>query len=449
MNEIIGKSVLILGYGAEGQSVRRWLKKFHPDLKIGIADSSQMSLRGAKRRGNPNEIATLRPPVGGLARNDESFTGYDTIVKSPGIPPNLPALTTAKAAGRHITSATNIFFSVCPGKIIAVTGTKGKSTTASLIKAILSTAYLDVRLVGNIGNPALDYLDGADKNTLFVIELSSYQLEDIRYGPHVAVILDIVPEHLDRYRDFESYVAAKTQIVRFQSADDYVIFNPDHEIPAKISAQSPAQKIPFSLSKPSSRATKGSVAILWPENCSAAIAVAGIFNVPAEKIRQAITRFKPLPHRLENIGEYRGITFYDDSIATIPQATIHALNALGGKVETLIAGGFDRGLDYTELGKFLANRKGLKNIILFPDTGEKIWQAILVAVGKEKSPLHLMKFDVSSMKQAVDIAFAKTGREKICLLSPAAASYNLFKNFEARGNEFRRQIKMKYETKNR
>ena len=426
MNEIIGKSVLILGYGAEGQSVRRWLKKFHPDLKIGIADQKLK-----------NRNRSL------LTTSGDSCSNYDTIVKSPGIPPNLPALTTAKAAGRHITSATNIFFSVCPGKIIAVTGTKGKSTTASLIKAILSTAYLDVRLVGNIGNPALDYLDGADKNTLFVIELSSYQLEDIRYGPHVAVILDIVPEHLDRYRDFESYVAAKTQIVRFQSADDYVIFNPDHEIPAKISAQSPAQKIPFSLSKPSSRATKGSVAILWPENCSAAIAVAGIFNVPAEKIRQAITRFKPLPHRLENIGEYRGIIFYDDSIATIPQATIHALNALGEKVETLIAGGFDRGLDYTELGKFLANRKGLKNIILFPDTGEKIATAVRRAsrTSLRATAGSVAIFPVSSMKQAVDIAFAKTGKGKICLLSPAAASYNLFSNFEDRGDEFRRQIK--------
>ena len=272
--------------------------------------------------------------------------------------------------------------------------------------------------------------------------MSSYQLEDIRYGPFAAVILDIVPEHLDRYRDFESYVAAKTQIVHFQSADDYVIFNPDHEIPAKISAQSPAQKIPFSLSKPSSRATKGSVAILWPENCSAAIAVAGIFNVPAEKIRQAITRFKPLPHRLENIGEYRGITFYDDSIATIPQATIHALNALGGKVETLIAGGFDRGLDYTELGKFLANRKGLKNIILFPDTGEKIATAVRRAsrTSLRATAGSVAIFPVSSMKQAVDIAFAKTGKGKICLLSPAAASYNMFKNFEDRGNEFKRML---------
>ena len=437
MREIVGSSVLILGYGVEGQSVHRWLKKFHPRLKIGIAD----------RR-------PIKPVIGSLRnlkvmRSFVNFTNFDTIVRSPGISLDLPVLTTAsaksgsafggKAASKYITSATNIFFSVCPGKIIAVTGTKGKSTTASLIYSILSRVYPDVRLVGNIGNPALDYLEGADKNTLFVIELSSYQLEDFRYSPFVAVILDVVPEHLDRYRDFNEYVIAKSQIVRFQSPADYVIFNPDHEIPAKIASLSPAQKISFSLSKSSSRAAPsdwGSVAILWPENCLAAIAVAGIFDVPPEKIRQAIAQFKSLPHRLEYIGNFNGIDFYDDSIATIPQATIHALNALGEKVETLIAGGFDRGLDYSELGKFLVNRKGLKNLILFPDTGKKIWLAILAAAKKQKQPLHLMKLPVSSMKQAVDIAFANTATGKICLLSPAAPSYNLYKNFEERGNKY-------------
>ncbi len=413
MNEIIGKSVLILGYGVEGQSVHRWLKKFYPRLKIGIADQ-KLSIR----------------------------SNYDTIVKSPGVPPDLPALQQARAAGKHITSATNIFFSVCPGKIIAVTGTKGKSTTASLIHAILSRVYPDVRLVGNIGNPALDYLEGSNENTLFVMEISSYQLEDIRYGPFIAVILDIVPEHLDRYHDFDKYIAAKSRIVRFQSADDFVVFNPAHKIPAKIAAKSPARKVHFSLANQESpvifkTSLLGQANL---ENCLASVVVAKIFNIPLAKIRQAIAEFKPLPHRLEYIGKFNGIDFYDDSIATIPQATVHALNALGDKVETLIVGGFDRGLDYADLGKFLVNRKGLKNLILFPDTGEKIWQAVVSAAGK--SPLHLMKLPVSSMKQAVDITFANTAEGKICLLSPAAASYNLYKNFEARGDEFKKQILM-------
>ncbi len=383
----------------------------------------------------PKIAASSRPKVG-TPRND--VRSFDTIIKSPGFPTASPIVRQAKAAGRHITSLTNIFFSVCPGKIIAVTGTKGKSTTASLVHAILSRAYPDVRLVGNIGNPALDYLEEADKNTLFVMEISSYQLEDIRYNPHIAVILDIVPEHLDRYRNFSDYVAAKSQIVRFQSANDYVIFNPSHKIPAKIASQSLAHKVHFS---PKAPLPVSDIPLLGQgnlENCLAAITAAKVLGVPYPAIRQAVKKFKPLPHRLENIGEYRGITFYDDSIATIPQATIHALNALGEQVETLIAGGFDRGLDYSELGKFLVNQKGLKNLILFPDTGEKIWLAVLTANGKQ--PLHLMKLPVSSMKQAVRIAFANTAKGKNCLLSPAAASYNLFQNFEARGHEFKKQI---------
>ncbi len=437
MKEIVGSSVLILGYGAEGQSVHRWLKKFHPKVRVEIYDEA--SLR-AKGRQTSRSVAIPKIAASGRTvwcippRND--VRSFDTIIKSPGFPTGSPIVRQAKDAGKHVTSLTNIFFSACPGKIIAVTGTKGKSTTASLIHAIFSRAYPDVRLVGNIGNPALDYLERADKNTLFVMEISSYQLEDIRYSPHIAVILDIVPEHLDRYQNFKNYIAAKSQIVRFQSPEDYVIFNPDHDIPAKIASKSPGRKITFAPRTNLHGAEKE--ALIPPENYSAAIAVAGIFGVPTEKIRQAIARFKPLPHRLEHIGNFDGIDFYDDSIATIPQATIYALDALGEKVQTLIAGGFDRGLDYTELGKFLVNRKGLKNLILFPDTGAKIWQTVLTANGKQ--PLHLMKFPVSSMKQAVRIAFAKTDRGKICLLSPAAASYNLFKNFEARGREFKKQI---------
>lgn len=394
------------------------MKKFYPRLIIGIAD----------RKRDKNYLDAIK--------------NYDAIVRSPGISADSPALSAAKKVGKYITSLTNIFFSVCPGKIIAVTGTKGKSTTASLIAKILAQKYPDVRLVGNIGNPALDYLENANQNTLFVIELSSYQLEDIRYSPFVAVILDIVPEHLDRYQNFENYVAAKERIVKFQTPKDYVVFNPNHKISTDIASKSLAKKVHFSLTDSLPVSDTPLLGRGNRENLMAAIAVAKILKIPYLAIRQAVKNFKPLPHRLEKIGEFRGITFYDDSISTIPQSTIHALEALGEKVETLIAGGFDRGLNYTELGKFLANRKGLKNIILFPDTGKKVWQAVLAATVKQKMPLHLIKFDVFLMKQALKIAFAKTGKGKICLLSPAAASYNLFKNFEDRGNEFERQVNL-------
>lgn len=430
MKEIIGSSVLILGYGVEGQDTHRYLHKFYPEVVVGIADQHNIKL--------PEDL-----PAQLFLGEDylKAAENFETVVRSPGIPAILPILQKAKESGRNITSATNIFFSECPGTIIGITGTKGKSTTASLIAKILAQKYPDVRLVGNIGNPALDYLENANQNTLFVIELSSYQLEDIRYSPFVAVILDIVPEHLDRYQNFENYVAAKKKIVKFQTPKDYVVFNQNHKISTDIASQSLAKQVHFSLTDSLPVADTPLLGRGNRENLMAAIAVAKILKISYLAIRQAVKNFKPLPHRLEKIGEFRGITFYDDSISTIPQSTIHALEALGEKVETLIAGGFDRGLDYTELGKFLANRKGLKNIILFPDTGKKVWQAVQAAKTKQKMPLHLMKFDVFLMKQAVKIAFAKTGKGKICLLSPAAASYNLFKNFEDRGNEFERKVK--------
>lgn len=378
MEEIRGKSVLIVGYGREGQSTHRFLKAHYPKVTIGIAD---------KKEGKEylKEIGS-----------------YDTVIRSPGIPRR-------KVKGKWTTTATNIFFSRCPGITIGVTGTKGKSTTASLIAHILKQKFSDVRLVGNIGRPMLDYLDGATKNTVFVIELSSHQLEDIRFGPHVAVVLAIFPEHLDYYSSFDAYTKAKANIVRFQKKNDIVIFHPSVK---KIAQFSPGKKIPF---------TKFSPPMLLGnrDNVRAAITVAKYFGVPTNRVLQS---FVPLPHRLERVGEFRGITFYNDSLATIPEATIHALKALKN-VDTLIAGGFDRGLDYTKLRKYLKIHP-VKTLILFPDTGKKIGKG----------------FFVQTMEEAVRLAYKHTPKGKICLLSPASASFNLFRDYEDRGNQFKEWV---------
>lgn len=451
MKEIIGSSVLILGYGAEGQSTHRYLKRFYPDLGVGIADQHQIK---------PPEDLPANLFLGQNYLN--AITNFETIVRSPGIPAHLPILQEARESGKNITSATNLFFSECPGTIIGITGTKGKSTTSSLTYEILRQSFGDVRLVGNIGEPALNHLEGAKSDTLFVAELSSYQLEDIHFSPSVAILLAIVPEHLDHHRGFENYASAKSQIVRYQSPDNVVIFNPAHAVTAKLAHRSTAQKLYFSLTpenasfcwvehgKIYTQGKNGVPESIIPieeipllgqgnlENCMAAITVGVTSGVPSDTIRKAVTEFQPLKHRLELVGEFQGITFYDDSIATIPEATIHALKALGEKVETLILGGFDRGIDYSNLGLFLRRRKEIKTLILFPDTGRKIWQAVCDATPQEKLTTNI--FEVSSMQEAVAIAFRQTGRDKICLLSPASASYNLYTNFEERGNEFKRQI---------
>lgn len=464
--EIKGANILLLGYGREGKSTHQFLLKNYPGITIGIADKHD---------------ATPIAPVAHMFTGQDylhHLSLFDTVIRTPGIPFQTQELQAYHRSGGHVTSATNIFFSLVDGTTIGITGTKGKSTTSSLIHDILKTTYPDVRLVGNIGNPALDALssrtslpakalatEGRISSTsstspdlpIFVIELSSHQLEDVHYSPHIAVLLNIVSEHLDYYKTMERYIGAKANIVKYQTNTDYIVFNPLHgasSIIAQSSAGISYQYAPSdqdtlyawiadkkvvlehnsnlkSIISLSEIPLKGNI-----ENVLAAITTAAIMNIPPTDIRRAIGAFQTLPHRLEFVGEYGGIKFYNDSLATIPEATIHAVESLGGDVQTLIAGGFDRGLDYTSLGHFLAKQKGLQTLILFPDTGKKIKQAILASKGET-----IRSYDVTTMEEAVRLAYKRTQKGKICLLSPASASFNTFKDYADRGETFKKWVK--------
>ena len=367
-------SVLILGMGREGQSVMHFLKKYVPDIKIGTADQ----------------------------KNDKNYLNnlinYDVIIKSPGIP-YLPEILRAKENGKIISSVTQIFFDLFKGKITGVTGTKGKSTTASLIYGVLKSGGLDVYLAGNIGKPALDLLEKTNENSIVVYELSSFQLADLQKSPHIAVITNIYPDHLDYHGSFENYKTSKENIGRFQTKKDILISNKDGVEAAKV--------------------------------------VGRLFKIPESKINEAIKNFKQLPHRLEFIAEKKGIRFYNDSLATNPHATMYGLKILGSEVETLIIGGYDRGVDYSVLGPVIAKSK-IKILILFPVTGERIWQALRHS---GLDPESIKKFDVTSMEEAVKIAFDFTSSGKICLLSPASASFNMFKDYADRGDQFKKLVK--------
>jgi UDP-N-acetylmuramoyl-L-alanine---L-glutamate ligase len=389
MEEIIGDKILILGYGREGKSVHTWLQKHYPNVQIHVAD---------------------RKTDG--ASYLQKINYYDTVVRSPGVSPYQPEIIAFHSNNGHMTSATNIFFSRVKGTTIGVTGTKGKSTTSSLIAHILHAIYSDVRLVGNIGSPMLDQLDTATEETIFVIELSSHQLVDARYSPHIAVLLRIVPEHLDYYPDFAAYKSAKANILKFQNGSDVAFCYPFTPYPFKNSS------------------LLGNV-----DNIYAAVSVAKYFDISDDAIARALKTFSPLPHRIEFVGEFRGIQFYNDSLATIPEATIHGLCSLGDRVSTLIAGGFDRGIAFVKLGEYIAKTK-LKTIILFPETGEKIWNAI-----PSNTQNMLKHIRVKTMGDAVAMAYKHTPVGKICLLSPASASYNLFKDYADRGEQFKTLVK--------
>lgn len=398
LQELATKKILILGFAREGKDTLLFLRKKFPGKKIGIAD----------QKISKNYLKEIKK--------------YDVIIKSPGIP--MWKIAPFLKNGQVVTSQTEIFFNECPGTIIGITGTKGKSTTAALCHAVLESGGVRSRLIGNIGEPILSYLKNARPEDVFVYELSSFQLENLKRSPHIAVLLNIYPEHLDHHKSFARYARAKTNITKHQTQTDFLIYNAKDPLVAKIAKGSKAQKIPFAMPKPRLGVPKrglGMIASMEP-----AILVGKLFDIPQKKIQQAIHNFKPLPHRLEKVGEWKGITFYNDSLATIPEATVSALDALGPKVHTLIAGGYDRGLTFEKLGKKI-DESNVKTLILFPTTGEKILASI------KKPP---QCFFAKDMEEAVQLAYSHTPKGKICLLSPAASSFNMFKDYKDRGEQF-------------
>ncbi|OGD62930.1 UDP-N-acetylmuramoylalanine--D-glutamate ligase, partial [Candidatus Beckwithbacteria bacterium RBG_13_42_9] len=338
LKKLENKSVLILGLGREGMSSLKYFLRHYPQNQLAVADQlafERLSVETQSLLKKYSQVKTF------LGKNYLTvLDNYDVIIRTPGISPFLTALTRAKKQGKFVISQTQLFFELFPGKIIGITGTKGKSTTTKLIYEILRQAKRDVFLVGNIGLPALDVLDKAKPESLAVYELSSHQLADLSRGPDIAVILNIVPEHLDYYQDKDEYMEAKGQITFHQGPDDYLIFNPQYPNPKKLAARSKAQKRYISLEQevgPGAFVKDGfievndsnSAEIIMPtaevplkgafnlENVCAAIMATRVLGVDIPIQVQAIKAFKSLPHRLEFGGEYKGISFYNDSLATV------------------------------------------------------------------------------------------------------------------------------------
>lgn len=413
LNKIKNKSVLLLGLGREGKDTLLFLRKLFPKKNMGIADIDKSLKLKEKRLAGDKNIKWH------LGKNYlKALKKYEIIIKSPGIPAkNLPK-------NKNITSQTEIFFENCPGKIVGVTGTKGKSTTSSLIYKTLKKGGFKVSLLGNIGKPALTSLLKAKKNDIFVYELSCHQLYKLKKSPHIAVFLNVFPEHLDYYESFKEYARAKANIALYQTKKDYLIYNSKDKTVKSFALRSKAKKIPI----------EGNY---YQLNKTACREVGKIFNVPKSIVEKTIKNFKNLPHRLELVGTLKGITFYNDSLATVPEATIKGIEFLQDKAETLILGGFDRGLDFKKLAGKIIDSK-IKTLILFPATGEKIWKAV-----SPKNKKKLKHFFVNNMKTAVKLAYENTERGRVCLLSPASPSFGLFKNYEERGNLFKKYVRNK------
>lgn len=446
-HRIDGKKILILGFGREGRSTFKLLKTYFPELSLAIADS----------RDDLEIPETSDPPelILGSGYLDQ-LKEFDLVFKAPGIPTeklnNLPLY--------KITSQTDVFLEYYSRQIIGVTGTKGKSTTSSLIYHITSLFNANSLLLGNIGVPPFDDAERINNESLVVCELSSHQLEYITKGPHIGVLLNIYQEHLDHHGTFEAYSNAKFNIVLKQTPEDYLVYNADNPVIERLIQTSNLKRkyCGFTLNnnpeeccyyhngniyfkdeagKVSMLNISGIGSLMGEHNIRnvmAAVCACKLSGVPDEFIIKGIASFKPLEHRLECVGEYNGITYYNDSIATIPEATIEALKAIGN-VDTLILGGYDRGIDYSGLVDFIAT-SGIKNIILLGKVGGRIYAELT-----KKSSSDAGIFPACSLEDAVNIAKNKTQKPGICLLSPAAASYDSFKNFEERGMVYKKLVR--------
>ena len=281
-------------------------------------------------------------PKDSLPESVSSFTqsliipeDFEVVYKSPGIPPSKLTLEGAT----RIESLTNVFFDEAKGKIIGITGTKGKSTTSSLIHHILRENSFDAALVGNIGIPSLTALEGDSPDRVFVLEMSSFQCEFLTKSPHIAVFTNLYPEHLNHHESFEAYKQAKLNIARFQTTHDYFVNASNIDVSFEGTVVKPDLNDSFETHLLGSHNQR---------NCATAFEVAKIIGVSESKARDAIKTFKPLEHRMQSIGTYKGITFYDDTLATIPEAATQSIEALKDSIDTVILGGTDRGIDFSE-----------------------------------------------------------------------------------------------------
>ena len=386
---LTNKNILIWGFGREGKSTFEYLKKSKINSRIEIFEGNEL---------------------------DIDFDKYDLVIKSPGIK--------VSRKRDNITSQTKIILDAYREKVIGITGTKGKTTTSYLMAHVLEKLGENVVLVGNMGKPAFDYIDKIEKCKFIIYEMSCHQLNDLDVSPHIAIYLNLFEEHLDYYDTFDNYKKSKSNITYYQDEKDYLVAG---------------ENVPFINTKAKTHTIKWNelekidLKLLGRHNLYNSnfvlYTLSNILNYNKNKVIEAISSFDAIEHRLEYVGNYSGIHFYNDSISTIPEATILAIEAVSN-VQSIIIGGMDRGINYNNLINYI--RKNIYNYILISDSGKRIYNDV-------KELEYCYYFD--KLEEAVIFSKKITKKNMACILSPAAPSYNDFKNFEERGKIFKELVR--------
>ncbi|MGI6103277.1 MAG: UDP-N-acetylmuramoyl-L-alanine--D-glutamate ligase [Patescibacteria group bacterium] len=441
---LVGRRIGILGFGRNHQALLGWLVRHGVSALTVFDESPDAEVR-------VREAGFAVPVVAGPT----AFASLDADVlfRSPGIPRHRSELVDAEAQGAYLTSQTELFLEVCPALTVGVTGTKGKSTTSALTAHLISASGRRCYLAGNIGKDPFEFLDELSADDVVVLELSSFQLDGLRLSPRVGIVVGVTVDHLDHHRSVAEYHAAKATIVVNQGADGIAILNADDPVSASYATGLRGQTLYFSVTRPVTAgcalsgesfqwyvpgeeprtiATVADVPLLGTHhrrNVAAALTAALALDVPTEVLQPALRSFVGLPHRLQRIHEAHGIQYYDDSYATMPDATIAALESMSGPFH-LIVGGSDKGATWEALSQAIAQTNPV-TLLVMGQTGPAIASAARAAGYASERII-----EVGTLERAMTVARERVQPGELVLLSPASASFDQFKNAGERGDRF-------------
>jgi UDP-N-acetylmuramoylalanine--D-glutamate ligase len=448
----IGKPVLVAGAGRSGISSARFLLNLGARVILTDTQSRDMLEPGistlvdrASRSGELIlELGENRP---------ESFAQCDLVVVSPGMPLALPVFEISRKAGIPVIAEIELAYRHLQGTIIGITGSNGKTTTTTLVAELLAGAGMKAHAAGNIGTPLIDFVDESTPEDIHVVELSSFQLEAVQdFRPRIGSILNLTPDHMDRYKSFEDYIAAKQRIFMNQQQTDFAVLNADDVRTAAITKKTSARPVLFSrqrsveygafvrngrvifrneqgeqdLFAASVIGLKGAHNL---ENVLAAAAMAMIAGVPPESLEENVRKFQAVEHRIEYVAELQGVQYFNDSKATNVDATIKAIEAFPGNI-LLIAGGRDKASDFTVLKSLMRER--VKHLVVIGEAAEKLKQALSDATDISEA---------ASMADAVSLCSRMAEPGDVVLLAPACASFDMFRNYEHRGRVFKEAVR--------
>ncbi len=457
MSRFSGKTIAIIGLSVEGKDTIEYFRKIDCSL-ICVDQHTSQQLQELSETYASDRVTFF-------FGNDylEQITNADVVVCTPGISPRTEAIVKAKEQGKEVTNATQLFFELCKAPIIGVTGTKGKGTTSTLIYEMLKKKFTHVYLGGNVGKSLLSIIDTITASDWVVLELSSFQLEQLSMSPHIAVVLRITQDHLANFdknaTNFhptrEAYVEAKSHIVRYQKPNDIAIVNGNDEIAKSFISLTPANVLRFNRyqsdadsyvknhivfvhigSKVKQICTKEQIHLKGDhnlENITAATLAALSAGVPYEEIVVAVKDFQGLEHRLEFVRTIHGISYYNDTFSTVPETTIAAIESFD-QPKILILGGSEKMSDFTEMGKKIASSNVI-GVVVIGQMTERIIKSLHDALYKGK-----MITGCKNMKEMVESASSIAIPGSVVLLTPACASFDMFHNYKERGTLFKHEV---------